>query len=328
MNNFDLIILLSMVVAGAAPVVLAAIGETITEKAGVINLSLDGGILLSAMIAFAVANTTESLFAGFVAASAAGAAVSLIVAVFSVYLGQSQVAVGFVLALMTRDLAYFLGSPYSRVQGLLVPHLPLPFLKDIPFIGEVLFNHSITVYLSLFSIIAVWFFIYKTRPGLKLRAVGEEPKAALVRGFDPRIIQLACSALGGVFTGLAGASFSLSVKAGWGQPQGCEGTGWIALALVIFGGWNPVKAAAGAYFFSLLQVMGIQFQGWFPAIPAQVFQVAPFPLMIFTLIIINLPKNESVAAWAETRPGIKKLLSRLSGDAPTALGKPYKPDIY
>lgn len=328
MNSFDIVILLSMVVAGAAPVVLAAIGETITEKAGVINLSLDGGILLSAMVAFAVASTSGSILIGFVAASLAGAAVSIIVAFFSVYLGQSQVAVGFVLALMTRDLAYFIGSPYSRIQGPQAPHLPLPFLKDIPFIGDVLFNHNVTVYLSLLSIFVVWMFIYKTRPGLKLRAVGEEPRAALVRGFDPRKIQLLCSAAGGVFTGLAGASFSLAVKAGWGQPQGCEGTGWIALALVIFGGWNPVKAAAGAYLFSLLQVLGIQFQGWFPGIPAQVFQVAPFPLMIFTLIIINLPKNEAIAAWAEDRPVLKKLLSKLSGDAPTSLGKPYKPDIY
>lgn len=328
MNSFDLSILLAMVVAGAAPVVLAAIGETITEKSGVINLSLDGGILLSAMVAFAVASSTGSIIMGFVAASAAGAAISLVVAFFSVYLGQSQVAVGFVLALMTRDLAYFLGSAYARIQGPQAPHVPVPFLKDIPFIGEILFEHNITVYLSIISIFLVWLFIYRTKTGLMLRATGEQPRAALVRGFDPRMIQLLCTGAGGVFTGLAGASFSLAVKAGWGQPQGCEGTGWIALALVIFGGWNPVKAALGAYLFSLLQVMGIQLQGWFPGIPAQVFQVAPFPLMIFTLIIINLPKNEAIAAWTNERPVLKKLLSKLSGDAPTSLGKPYKPDIY
>lgn len=328
MNSIDISILLAMVVAGAAPVVLAAIGETITEKAGVINLSLDGGILLSAMVAFAVSSITGNLMFGFLAASIAGAAVSLIVAFFSVYLGQSQVAIGFVLALMTKDLAYFLGSPYSRIQGPQTPHIPLPFLKDLPFVGKILFNHNITVYLSIISIIIVWLFIYRTKTGLKIRATGEQPGAALVRGFDPRFIQLMCSGAGGIFTGLAGASFSLAAKAGWGQPQGCEGTGWIALALVIFGGWNPVKAAFGAYLFSLLQVMGIQLQGWFPGIPSQVFQVAPFPLMIFTLIIINLPKNETISAWAQDRPAMKKLLSKLSGDAPTSLGKPYKPDIY
>jgi simple sugar transport system permease protein len=126
--------------------------------------------------------------------------------------------------------------------------------------------------------------------------------------------------------GLAGATFSLCTKPGWGRPQGAEGTGWIALALVIFGGWHPLKAAAGAYLFAFLQLMGIYFQGWLPTVPAQVFQVAPFPLMIFTLLIMSMAQNESVRRWAARRGRISSLLRFFSGMAPAALGKPFRQD--
>ncbi|MCP4108385.1 MAG: ABC transporter permease [Desulfobacteraceae bacterium] len=320
----NLTILLASVVAGAAPVVLAALGETITEKAGIINLSLDGTILLSAMVSFAIAFETGSLVTGCIAGALVGALVGAVVAVFSVYLGQSQVAVGFVLTLMARDLAYFLGNSYSRIQGPQVIPYPVPFLKDIPFIGPVFFTHNLTVYLSIFLIGFCWWYIYRTPLGLQLRAVGEQPAAAYARGTDPKKVQLFYTVCGGLLVGLAGAAFSLSAKPGWGRPQGAEGTGWIALALVIFGGWNPVKAAAGAYLFSFLQVIGIYCQGWLPSVPAQVFQVAPFPLMIFTLLLMYLAQKEAVLRWAEDKARIIFMINIFSGTAPTSLGKPYK----
>jgi simple sugar transport system permease protein len=129
---------------------------------------------------------------------------------------------------------------------------------------------------------------------------------------------------GGLLVGLAGATFSLSVKPGWGRPQGAEGVGWIALALVIFGGWHPIKAAMGAYLFSFLQVIGIYCQGWLPTVPAQVFQVAPFPLMIFTLLVMSLAQKESVLNWAEEHARMKPILAFLSGSVPTSLGKPFR----
>ncbi|MCP4348494.1 MAG: ABC transporter permease [Desulfobacterales bacterium] len=324
MNELNLTILLASVVAGATPVVLATLGETITEKAGIINLSLDGTILLSAMVSFAIAFETGSLVTGCIAGALVGAFVGAVVAVFSVYLGQSQVAVGFVLTLMARDLAYFLGNSYSRIQGPQVIPYPVPFLKDIPFIGPVFFSHNLTVYLSIFLIGFCWWYIYRTPLGLQLRAVGEQPAAAYARGTDPKKVQLFYTVCGGLLVGLAGAAFSLSAKPGWGRPQGAEGTGWIALALVIFGGWNPVKAAAGAYLFSFLQVIGIYCQGWLPSVPAQVFQVAPFPLMIFTLLLMYLAQKEAVLRWAEDKAGIIFMINIFSGTAPTSLGKPYK----
>lgn len=324
MPEVDLSILLAAVVAGAAPILLATLGETITEKAGIINLSLDGTILLSAMTAFAFAYNTGSLALGFAGGAMVGALVALVVAVFSVYLGQNQVAVGFVLTLMCRDLAYFLGNPYARIQGPQVPHFPLPVLNEIPFVGPILFNHSVPVYFSFAFIALCWWYMYRTPLGLQLRAAGEQPLAAYARGFSPPKLQLLYSMCGGLFVGLAGAMFSLSTKPGWGRPQGAEGTGWITLALVIFGGWHPVKAAIGACLFAFLQVLGVYLQGWLPSIPSQVFQVAPFPLMIFTLLVMSLAQKDNVGAWAADKPRIRRWLTSLSGSASSGLGKQYK----
>ena len=326
MSEFNLTILLASVVAGAVPILLATLGETITEKAGIINLSLDGSILLSAMTAFVVAYETGSILMGFACGALVGGLIAAVVAGFSIYLNQSQVAVGFVLTLMTRDLAYFLGNPYSRLQGPSAFQHPIPVLSDIPFIGEVFFNHTFPVYLSLLLIGLCWWYIYHTPQGLNLRTVGENPRACFARGISPARIQMFYAVCGGAFVGLAGATFSLCTKPGWGRPQGAEGTGWIALALVIFGGWHPIRAAIGAYLFAFLQVIGIYFQNWFPSVPAQVFQVAPFPLMIFTLLLINFLQKESAIDMARGKVWMKSILGTLSGAPPTALGKSYRPD--
>ncbi|MCP4356370.1 MAG: ABC transporter permease [Proteobacteria bacterium] len=328
MEEFNLTILFASVIATATPILLATLGETISEKSGIINLSLDGTLLLCAMTGFVISFETNSLILGFAGAAVVGALISSIVGVFSIYLNQSQVAVGFVLTLMARDLAYFIGNPYSRIQGPQVAHMPIPFLEDIPFLGSVLFNHNITVYFSMLMIFACWWYLYKTPYGLKLRAVGEHPGAAFSRAINPRKSQMLYVIAGGLIIGIAGATFSLSTKAGWGRPQGAEGTGWIALALVIFGGWNPVKAAVGAYLFAFLQTMGIHFQSWFPSVPAQVFNMAPFPLMIFTLLIINFFQRENIILLAKDKPLLKAILRKLDNTAPTSLGKPYKPDEY
>jgi general nucleoside transport system permease protein len=294
----DLTLIIAGVIAGAAPIVLAAIGETITEKSGLINLSLDGSILLSAMASFVVAYKTDSLLAGFGTGAMVGAATAAVIAVFSILLHQNQVAVGFVLTLMTRDLAYFLGNSYARLPGPQTVLAPVPGFAQVPFLGPVFFNHPLPVYFSILLIGFGWWYVY----------------------------QMLCAVCGGILVGLAGATFSLCTKPGWGRPQGAEGTGWIALALVIFGGWHPLKAAAGAYLFSFLQLMGIYFQGWLPSVPAQVFQVAPFPLMIFTLVIMSMVQNESVRCWAARRERTSALLRFLSGMAPAALGRPFRQD--
>jgi len=326
MSDVNIAIILGSIVAGAAPIVIAALGETISEKAGVINLSLDGSILLSAMVAFVVAFETKSVMLGFAGGAVAGALVAAVVGLFSIYLGQSQVAVGFVLTLTARDLAYFFGNPYARQYGPQMGPWPIPGLREIPFLGTVFFHHAVIIYLSMLMIAVCWWYMYRTPKGLRLRAVGEHPAAAYARGTDSRRIQMWYTVLGGLLVGIAGATFSLCTKSGWGRPQGAEGTGWIALAIVIFGGWHPAKVAFGAYLFSFLQVMGIQFQGWWPSIPAQVFQVAPFPLMIFTLLLMYAAQKGSDTGAERASPFLRRLISFLSGSPPGALGKSFRPE--
>lgn len=326
MNDLSLGLLLAGVLATAAPLIIAALGETITEKAGVINLSLDGSLLLSAMVAFMVAYESGSFTLGFTAAAVTGAVIAALVAVFGIYLGQLQVAVGFALTLMCRDLAYFLGNPYSRLQGPQLLSIEIPWLSDIPLIGPLLFRQPLVVFLSLLLIALVWWYLYRTGRGLELRAVGENPEAAYTRGIDPRRKQLLYTLVGGALVGIAGAAFSLGIKPGWGRPQGIEGIGWIALAIVIFGGWHPVKVAFGALLFAFLQVIGISLQGIWPSVPAQVFQVAPFPLMILALLLLNLAQRETFRHWLQRRPGLALLVRQLQGAPPRSLGQSFKPD--
>ncbi len=320
----DVTVLLASIIAAAAPIVFATVGETISEKSGVINLSLDGTILLSAMVAFSVAYETHSVILGFLSASVAGGLVAALIGFFSLFLNQSQVAVGFVLTLTMKELAYFFGNPYSRLYGPQVSPFPVPGLSQIPFLGPVLFSHNWPVYMSMLVIGVSWWYLYRTSMGLSLRAVGENPEAAYARGVNSRRLQMWYTVIGGLLVGMAGAAFSLCTKPGWGRPQGAEGTGWIALAIVIFGGWHPVKAAFGAYLFAFLQVMGIQFQGWWPSVPAQVFQVAPFPLMIFTLILMYAAQKGSEDRSPKKLSWLHRLGASLGGAAPGALGKTFR----
>jgi ABC-type uncharacterized transport system permease subunit len=321
---------LAGVLFSAAPIVFAAIGETLNERAGVINLSVNGLILLTAMTGFAVAVRTSSILLGCLAGMAVGALVSLVVAFSSITLKQSQVAVGFVLALMCRDLAYFLGNPFMGLSGPRVPSLPVPGLSQIPVLGTLLFRQDLLTYLSFFVIIAAWAWVYKTRPGLVLQGVGERPAAAFVRGANVNRLRYIYTLVGGALIGLAGPAYSLSVKAGWkGTISGLDGIGWIALAITIFGGWNPLRAAFGAYLFALLQWLGLVLQPSLPGIPSQVLQVAPFPLMILTLLLVNIGNtewvNRGMAALPEsTRRLVARVLRSLRASPPAALGVPFE----
>lgn len=330
MSTDLLMIGLAGVLASAAPVVFAVIGETITERAGVINLSINGTILLSAMGSFAVAVASGSLLLGFLAGMAIGAAVALVVAFSSITLRQSQVAVGFVLALMCRDLSYFLGNPYMGLSGPRVPSLNVPVLQDLPFAGVLLFRHDLITYISFVMIGLAWVYIFRTRPGLTLRGIGERPAAAFVRGAPVNRLRYIYTVAGGALVGLAGPAFSLSVKAGWkGTISGLDGIGWIALAITIFGGWNPLRAAFGAYLFSLLQWLGLVLQPSLPDIPSQVLQVAPFPLMILTLLLVNIGNTEWVDRTlaglpAELRHLLARILRSLRASPPAALGTAFE----
>ncbi|MBI3174209.1 MAG: ABC transporter permease [Chloroflexi bacterium] len=323
---------LAGVLAAAAPVLFAVIGETITERAGVINLSLNGSVLLSAMGGFAVAYLTDNLFWGFLAGMLIGALVAFIVAFSSITLHQSQVAVGFVLALASRDLAYFLGVPYMNIPGPTLPTWQIPLLKDIPLLGPLFFRLDIITYLSYIVIVLAWLWIFRTRPGLMLQGIGDRPAAAFVRGANVNRLRYIYTIIGGAIAGLAGPAYTLNVKPGWmGTQTGLDGIGWIALSITIFGGWSPMRAAFGAYLFSLLQWLGLVLQSRLPGIPSQVLQVAPFPLMILTLLLVNIGNAEWVQRWLASMPEgsrrfFTKLLRAMRASPPAALGVPFESD--
>jgi ABC-type uncharacterized transport system permease subunit len=322
----DVVMLLASIVAAAPPLIFAVLGETIGERAGVINLSLDGSLLLSAMAGFVAAAETGSVLAGFAAAALVGSAMAFIVVFASVTLRQSQVATGFVLTLLGRDLAYVLGNRWSHVPGPQVAHLPVAGLQSVPAVGPVLFDHNLVVYASLIAVAAAWGFLYRTQPGLNLRAMGEHPAAAYARGVAVTRMRYLYTMVGGALVGIGGAGFSLLVKPGWARPYGIEGTGWIALAIVIFGGWRPVRVACGAYLFVALQTLANTLQGALPGVPMQLFTTLPFPLMIFALLVVSLGQtdwaNRHLARFpAGVRAPILRLLAAIEASPPAALGR-------
>ncbi len=330
MINDAILMGLAGVLATASPVIFAVIGETISERAGVINLSLNGAILLSAMGGFAAAVYFNSTIAGLLAGMLIGALIGLIISISSITLFQSQVAVGFVLALTCRDLSYFLGNPLMSVTGPTMKVVPIPLLSQIPILGELFFRHDLMTYASFILIIFSWFYIFKTRPGLMLQGIGERPAAAYVRGADVIRLRYIYTIIGAALVGLAGPMYSLNIKAGWkGTLSGLDGIGWIALAITIFGGWNPLRAAFGAYLFALLQWLGLVLQPSLPNIPSQLLQVAPFPLMILTLLLVNFGNTEWFARLMAVLPPrprviIGNILRSLRAAPPAALGVPFK----
>lgn len=310
------------VVRAAAPIVIAGQGELLTERAGIINLSLDGTIMLSAMTAHAVTRNTGSLFQGVLAAMVVGAAMAFIVVFSSIALKLNQVAIGFILTILGADLAIFLGKPHYNQPGNEVPSAPIPFLEDIPLLGPMLFQHDILIYLSLLLTPLVALYLFRTRPGLTLRSVGEHPDAAFVRGTRVQLLRYVYTIVGGALVGLAGATYSLSVKLGW--KEDLAGEGWIALAIVIFGLWMPYRVALGAYLIVGLRSVAIDLQdNDVIDLPAQIINMLPWFLMILTLMVATSGVLERLVRFTPDRfkPAMRRFLRAAP---PQALGTPFE----
>ena len=315
--------------AWAGPVIFAVMGETITERAGVMNLSLNGSIILTAMVGFAVATVTGNFLAGFLAAALVGALVALLIAFMSIGLKQSQVAVGYVLAIATKSLAYFLGAPYVGKPVILLPQIAIPVLSSIPFIGPILFKQTLLTYFSYILIFVCYIWVFKTHQGLMLQGIGERPSAAYIRGANVNLMRYIYVGVGGAMVGVGGALYSLSVKTWNGQLSGFDGIGWIVLAITIFGGWHPLKGALGSYLFVCLQYMGIVLQPLMPNVNSRIFQVAPFPLMILALLFVNIGNADWVDRTLASLPDnvrrtISRILRGLRTQPPAALGVPFE----
>lgn len=306
---------LAGIIAAAAPLIYATLGETISEKAGVVNLSLDGSILLSAMAGFAAAVASGSVIVGFLAAIAVSTAVAAIVAVSGIELRLNQIAIGFVLFLLTRQLALFLGNSYVGRTGPKVPAWDVPVLSELPGVGTVLFSHNVSVYGAYLAVAATYLFVYRTRPGLELQGVGERPAAAFARGLPVNRLRYRYTLLGGALVGVAGAAVSLDQIAGWRENL-TTNLGWIALAFVIFGGWHPLRVAAACVIYRGLLYVASELQGTFPEL-VQVLTQLPFLLMIAVLTIIS---TGWFRRFGERHPRWRHLLG---SNAPAGLGQAF-----
>lgn len=324
--NEELIRTLNSIVANATPLVIASIGETVTERAGVVNLSLDGSIILSAMVGFVAALASGSPLVGVLAAMLVGGLIALIVAFGGIMLRQDQVAVGFVLTLLAANLAQFLGQNYTRIPGPQILNTPLPVVEQIPVIGPVFFRQSIFVYISYVLVFGLWYWLFRTRPGLAHRAVGERPETAFARGTRVNALRYVYTGVGGALVGLAGAAYSLNVKAGWSTPPSMAGDGWIALAIVIFGGWHPFRVVLGAYLFAGLRVLANVIQRTPDvSIPVVLLNGVPWALMIITLLLVSSGAIERLVRVLP-RPAQRWTRNFLRSDPPAALGTRFEPE--
>ncbi len=321
MDNSELIRVIASIILQSSPLMIAVCGETLTERAGVVNLSLDGSMLLSAMTGFVVAFKTENVVWGFVAAAGVGALFALLVAFGSLRLRQSQVAVGFVLTLLGDDLSAFLGQNHTSTPGPSVPAYDIPLLKDIPILGPILFDHNAVVYFAFLIVFLTWWWLFRTQPGLHLRGVGERPEAAFARGAQIMRVRYLYAAIGGALVGISGAAYSLSIKIGWTEGH-TRGLGWIALAIVIFGGWSPVRGALGAVLFGATKAMATALQRRFPEVSVVAFNAIPWLLMILVLMLVGSQYSERLAAAMPKR--LQRPLRRLLRAAPPkALGSSF-----
>ena len=314
MENFESTFV--TIIAMSSPLIFAVIGETISERVGVVNLSMEGTLLITALAGFAATITTNSLLIGVVAAGLLGGFIAFFIVLINMSFYINQIAIGFILTILLWKLSSFLGQSYVRIPGPYLDIVKIPLLNEIPFIGPVFFNNNLLVIFSILLIPLSWFFLFRTHLGVNLRSVGENPEAANARGINVLYTRLLYSTLGGILIGIGGAAFSLHAKYGWSEGHTIN-YGWIALAIVIFGGWNPIRASLGVYGFSALQVIALKLQTVTMGL-SQILPLIPFPLMILTLVLIQIA-NQNEGRWL---PKPVKVL--ILGNQPQSLGITYK----
>jgi simple sugar transport system permease protein len=284
------------------PLLLATLGGIMCEKAGHLNLGIEGLMLLGAVSAFAVALSTGSLVLAILAAGIAGMGGCLIYGFVTITLRGNHVVTGLALTIFGTGLSGYLGKPLTGINLPLsiekaVAAIKIPLLSDIPVIGPVLFNQSIFIYLGILAAVVLYVYYYKTQMGLNVRSVGENPAAADASGINVTLVKYANVLAGGFLCGVAGAYLSLVFVPRW-QEGMTAGIGWIAVALIIFSTWKPMRAIFGAYFFGFLRALVYKIQnvnialfGLNFSIPAQFLGMLPYAMTIVALVIISFRKR-------------------------------------
>jgi ABC-type uncharacterized transport system permease subunit len=314
----DFGLILAAGVATGTVLLFAAIGEIFAERAGVLNLGVEGMMLMGAVAGFSTTVSTGNPWLGVILAMLAGGLISLLHAVVTIHFRADQVVSGLALTFLGSGLARVLGEGLSNAGNTeLLPRLTIPLVSQVPVIGAIFFrDQSILVYVGYLLVPIAWFWINRTRPGLHLRAVGEYPAAADAQGIGVYRLRYAYVFVGGLLAGLAGATITLATSPGWFSEQTTNGRGWIAVGLVIFAQWSPIRAAFGAYLFGAISryILDVQGAGTILGItnPFQAGRSATFFLEMLPYLLVVLVVVIGSREAARKRVG-----------APAALGTPY-----
>lgn len=298
--------ILLTIITAATPLLIAALGELVVERSGVLNLGVEGMMIVGAATGFAAAVLTGSTLVGVLAGIAAGMILAAVFAALALGLAANQVATGLALTILGIGVSGLIGRDFIGARRDPMAKIVVPWLSDLPVVGKVLFAQDPVVYASALLAVGVWWFLWKSRAGLVLRAVGENHASAHALGYSVLRIRLLAVLFGGGCAGLAGAYLSLAYTPFW-SPGMTAGRGWIALAIVVFASWLPLRAVIGAYLFGGVTVLQLhaQARGW--GIPSQAMSALPYIATILVLVVINLRR-------------------RGDAQAPAALGTPFIPD--
>ncbi|MEM1362795.1 MAG: ABC transporter permease [Pseudomonadota bacterium] len=297
-------LLLDALMIASTPILLAAMGELVVEKSGVLNLGVEGMMIVGAICGFALAVESGSPTLGFVGAALGGAGLSLIFGILTQFLLANQVATGLALTLFGLGFSALIGQGYVGIVPPAIEKLHFGPLTDLPLLGPVLFNHDLMVYFGLGLVIAVWASLKYTRAGMILRAVGENHDAAHALGYKVIRIRLMAIAFGGACAGLGGAYLSLVRVPQWTEGM-TAGAGWIALALVVFASWKPGRVLLGAWLFGGITVLQLNLQAAGVDVPVELLSMSPYLVTILVLVIISSDRR------------------RASLNAPAALGRVF-----
>ncbi|MBB3143679.1 simple sugar transport system permease protein [Phyllobacterium trifolii] len=305
MTMFEAILL--TVATAATPLLIAALGELVVERSGVLNLGVEGMMVMGAVTGFAVAQYTGSAWLGMFAAILAGAAFSLLFGFLTLTLITNQVATGLALTLLGLGASAMIGESFVGLPGVRMDSLYIQGLTDIPYVGKVLFGQDPIFYISILLTIGVAWFLFRTRAGLTLRAVGDNHTSAHALGVPVVRIRYLAVIFGGACAGLAGAQLSLVYVPQWVENM-TSGRGWIALALVVFASWRPWRILAGAYLFGAVTIGQLHAQALGIGVPSQFMSSLPYLATIIVLVLISRNKRLTLM------------------NTPTSLGKPFVPD--
>ena len=295
------------IATAATPLLLAALGELVVERSGVLNLGVEGMMIVGAVAAFAVAQGTGSAYSGVVVAALVGASLAGLFAILAVWLATNQVATGLALTIFGLGLAGMVGEGFVGVPGVKLSAIEVPLLSELPIVGRVLFAQDALFYASIALTFGVWWFLFRTRAGLRLRAVGDAPGSAHALGMHVLRMRTLAVLFGGACAGLAGAQLTLVYTPQWIENI-TAGRGWIALALVVFASWRPARVAVGAYLFGAVTIAQFHAQAIGVKLPSQLLAALPYLATIVVLVVIARNRRFTTV------------------NTPKALGKPFVAD--